>query len=138
MLALLFVSLGVTLFGFFSLYRDIVVDNFQSLEQSILVIFNGIYYGLFYIFLIVLGCKLNAYRLESVRIIRKWISQSSQTNLEELQAIAEQIEDKPIVLSLFALPFDLKLMGDLFSGATKFLFILIQFDIIKSDGYRNN
>lgn len=126
-------SLGLTLFGFFSLYRDIAVDNFESFHQSILVISVGLYYGSFYIFLVLLGCKLNESRLETIKIVRKWISLSPKSNWLQLQSIADQLEDGPIVLSMFGLSFDLKLMGALFSGATKLLFILIQFDFIKPD-----
>lgn len=93
------VSFGITLFGIFSLYRDFVVDNFESLELSIILTCDGLYYSIFYVLLIVLGDELHRCQMQTLAIIRRWINLSIFDNLDILEKFAEKIENSTIVIS---------------------------------------
>lgn len=112
MISTTLVSFGVTLFGLFSIYRDVMVDNYQSLELTITLTSNGLYYSFFYSALIVSGHQLKRCHIKTLAIIRKWINLSIFDNLDSLGMFAEKIENSTIGIATPLFEFDMQLLGE--------------------------
>lgn len=105
------VAFGITLFGIFSFYRDIMVDDCQSIELSINMTLAGLFYICFVWTIIFLSWKLKCCRERSLAIIRKWITLSIFDNIDSLRSLAEQIHTSTVPISSTILEYDLVFIG---------------------------
>lgn len=120
---------GISLFGFFAFYQHFITDDFQKSNLTIKFLAIQTYFNFVYIAFVVFVEKMNALKMETMKIARNAIGKQDSSGLrDELQNFAQFLEVNSVKLNFGIITYGYNIIQSFISTFGTYLFIVVQFD----------